>query len=80
MAYLIDDILFAPVKGINFIAKKLRDMAMEEMLDEEGTRQELKELYEMVEQGKIGEEEFGGREEELAERLERIYEYKKAQR
>lgn len=80
MAFLIDDILFFPVKGINFIAKKIFDMAKEEMLDEEGTKGKLKELYEMVEKGMISEEEFGEREEELVERLEEIDEYKKVKR
>jgi isopropylmalate/homocitrate/citramalate synthase len=78
MAYLIDDILFAPITGIRFIAEKLRDTAMEEMLDEEWTRQEMKALYEEVEKGKISEKKFEVREEELVERLEKIYEYKEA--
>jgi hypothetical protein len=80
MAYLVDDILFFPVKGINFIAKKIFDMAKEEMLGEAGTKEELKELYELVEQGKISEEEFDEREEELVGRLEDIEEYKKVHR
>ena len=77
MALLIDDILLSPFKGISFIAKKIRDMAMDEIFNEEKIREELKELYVMVERGKISEEEFDEKEEELADRLEEIMAYKK---
>lgn len=76
MAFLLDDILLAPLKGVVFIANKVHDMAMEEFLDEGGVRQELRELYMLLETGKISEEEFDEREEELVERLEKIQAYK----
>ena len=76
MAFLLDDILLAPLKGVVFIARKVRDTAMEELLDEEGVRQELRELYMLLEAGTISEEEFEEREEELVERLEEIATYK----
>ena len=46
-------------------------------MNEEGVRQELRELYMLLETGKISEEEFTEREEHLVERLEAIEEYKK---
>lgn len=76
MALLLDDILLAPIKGTLFIAGKIHDLAMEEFLDEEGTRQELRELYALIEKGEISEEEFEEREEELVEWLEQIEAYK----
>ncbi|MBI4530708.1 MAG: gas vesicle protein GvpG [Candidatus Latescibacteria bacterium] len=76
MAFLLDDILLAPVKGLHFIAEKVRDAAMEELLDEEGVRRELRELYTLLESGEISEEEFEEGEGELIERLEEIEAYK----
>ena len=72
MAFLLDDILLAPVKGVVFLARKVHDSAMEEVLDEKGTRQKLRELYMELETGRISEEEFEEREEELVGRLEEI--------
>jgi hypothetical protein len=71
---LLDSILLAPVKGPYWIAKKVHEMAMEELLDEDSAREELKELYTLLETGKIGEEEFEHREEELVERMEEVLE------
>lgn len=70
MAFLLDDILLAPMKGIHFIAKKVYEVAIEER--EEGVRQELRELYQMLERGEISKEEFEEREEKLVEWLEEI--------
>ncbi len=77
MAFLLDDLLLAPIKGVVFIAEKIKEQAEGEFLNEEGIRQELRELYQLVETGKISEEEFTQREEQLVERLEEIEEYKK---
>lgn len=75
---LLDSILLAPIKGPCWIAKKVHDMAMEEFLDEEKVREELRDLYVSLEAGKISEEEFERREEELVERMEEIESYKEA--
>jgi len=75
---LLGSILLAPIKGPCWIAKKVHDMAMEEFLDEEKVREELKDLYVSLETGKISEEEFERREEELVERMEEIESYKEA--
>lgn len=76
MAFLLDDVLLAPLKGVVFIAQKVRESAMEELLDEKGVRQELRELYMLLETGRISEEEFEEREGELVEHLEEIETYK----
>ena len=77
---LLDSILLAPVKGPYWIAKKVHVMAMDEFLDEDGTRDELKELYTSFEKGKISEEEFERKEEELVERIEQIMSYRESKR
>ena len=77
MAFLLDDILLAPIKGVMFIARKIGEQAEEEFLDEDGVRQELRGLYMLLETGEISEEDFTEREEQLIERLEEIEEYKK---
>ena len=64
------------LKGIYLLGKKLHEMAMEELLDEDKVRADLKELYVLLESGKISEEEFELREEELVVRLEEIELYK----
>ena len=76
MAFLVDDILLFPVKGPIWVGKKIKEMAAEEILDEQGTRQELRELYMLLETGLISEEEFEEREAQLVERLEEIEEYR----
>lgn len=73
---LLDSILLAPVKSVYLIGKKIHEMAVDELLDEDGVREELKELYTLLETGKISEEEFERREEELVECLEEIESYK----
>ena len=74
--FLIDDVLFAPIKFVYYIAKQVHKRAEEELLDEEGVRRELTDLYMMLETGRITEDEFEMREKALIERLEEIEEYK----
>lgn len=80
MAFLLDSILLAPVNGIVFVANKVRDMAMDQLLDEEGTRRELRGLYSQLERGEISEDEFETREAQLVERLEEIEAHKDGKR
>jgi len=70
MAFLIDSFLL-------FIAEKILEQAEKELMNEDEVRQELRELYEQLESGRITEEEFEKREEDLVKRLEEIEEYKK---
>ena len=79
MAFLLDDILLAPLKGLVFIAEKIHTQAVEELLDEEGVRQELRELYMLLETGKLAEAEFEKREAALVERLEELEAYKQGE-
>ncbi len=77
MAFLIDDILLAPFKGILFIAEKIQEAAQQEdLLDEDATRRNLTTLYMLLETGTITEEEFEQREAELVKKLEKIEETK----
>ena len=76
MAFLLDDILLSPVKFLRFIAKSLGEEAMKEVLDEDGARKELREIYSLLESSKISEAEFDRRESDLIDRLERIEAYK----
>ena len=70
MAFLIDSFLL-------FIAEKILEQAEKELMNEDEVRQELRELYEQLESGRITEREFEKREEDLVKRLEEIEEYKK---
>ena len=73
---ILSNIILAPIKLPCFIAKKTYDMAMNELLGEDKIREELKELYKSVEEGKISEEEFEEREEELVDLLEEAISYR----
>ena len=54
---LVDDILFSPVKGINWIFKKIHELAEEELSGEaDRIRDTLTELYMLLETGEITEE------------------------
>lgn len=77
---LLDSILLAPFNVPYLIGKKVHEMAMEELLDEEKVREELKELYMLLETGKISEKEFELREKELVERIEEIESYKEGRK
>ena len=70
MAFLIDSFLL-------FIAEKILEQVEKELMNEDEVRQELRELYEQLESGRITEREFEKREEDLVKRLEEIEEYKK---
>ena len=70
MAFLIDSFLL-------FIAEKILEQAEKELMNEDEVRQELRELYEQLESGRITEREFEKREEDLVKRLEEIEEDKK---
>ena len=76
MAFLLDDILLAPLNGVIFIAAQIHTQAMEELLDEDGVRQALREIYMLLETGKMSEAEFEAREAVLVERLEELEAYK----
>lgn len=70
---LIDNILFSPVKGINWIFKKIHELAQEELVGEaDRIRESLTELYMQLETGEITEAEFEEQEAELLDRLDAL--------
>lgn len=73
MAFLIDDILLAPIKGIIWLAEKVRDMALEELEDTpEKLKRELLDLQMRLEMEEITEPEHKKKEDEILERLEAL--------
>ena len=71
--FLVDDILFSPVKGINWIFKKIHELAEEELSGEsDRIRDNLTELYMQLETGEITEEEFEEQEAVLLDRLDAL--------
>jgi len=73
MAFLIDDILLAPIKGIVWIAEKVRDMAVEELEDTpEKLQRELLDLQMALETEQISKDEHQKREKDILERLEAL--------
>ena len=70
MAFLIDSFIL-------FIAETILEQAEKELMNEEEVRHDLRGLYEQLESGRITEEEFEKREEDLVKRLEEIEQYKK---
>jgi len=71
MAFLVDDILLSPVKGMIWIAKKVRDMAVEEIEDTpEKLKRELLDLQMALETEQITEKDYEKQEKNILERLE----------
>lgn len=71
--FLVDDILFAPVKGLAAICRQVQDAARQEV---EGAKTDvmaaLTDLHQQLESGRIDEEGFDVQEASLLERLEEI--------
>ena len=73
MAFLIDDILLAPIKGIVWLAEKVRDMAVEELEDTpEKLQRELLDLQMALGTEQISEAEYQKKEKDILERLEAL--------
>ena len=72
---VIDDILLFPFRGLMFVFRAIENAAQEEVAnDGEAIRTELRELYMMLETGRITEEQFDAREKRLLDRLGQIEE------
>ena len=69
---LIDDILFAPLKGIIFLAEKINEVIEKETSDEGAVKERLMALQLKFEMDEIDEEEYDKREDELLNLLENI--------
>jgi hypothetical protein len=75
---IIDDLLTAPFKGLLWVFGKIHKAAVEEIEGQsERITTELRELYMQLDTGKITEEEFDTREQELLDRLDKLDELKK---
>lgn len=69
---LIDDILFAPLKGIIFLAEKINEVIEKETSDEGAVKEKLMALQLKFEMDEIDEVEYDKREDELLNLLENI--------
>ncbi|WP_257448581.1 gas vesicle protein GvpG [Archangium lipolyticum] len=70
---LIDDLLFAPLHGLLWVARKVDDaLSQEQEKEEEELKARLRELYLRLEAGQLGEQEFETQEAELLDRLDAI--------
>ena len=70
---ILDDILLLPLRSAFCLFREIHNAAQQESENEaEAVRKELQELYMMLETGRITEEQFSGREEQLLDRLEEM--------
>jgi len=76
MAFIIDDILFSPIKLTVWVGQKLREVALQEMTDDSRVHEELLHLQMRYEMEEISEEEYEKQENKLMERLESIRQMK----
>ncbi len=70
--FILDDILFAPLNGLIFIAKKINDVVEKETSDEGVVKERLMALQLRFELDEIDEDEYDREEDELLKKLERI--------
>jgi hypothetical protein len=70
--FLLDDVLLAPGKAAFVLFQELARKAQEEWLNDDTVKQELQQLYEMLESGRISDQDFEAKECRLLERLEQI--------
>ena len=76
--FIIDDILLAPIKGVVYIAKKIHELAEEELVDtEEKLKRELLDIQMLFETDQISEEEYQKGEKDILGRLESLKEKNK---
>jgi hypothetical protein len=72
MAFIIDDILFSPLKFTIWLGNKLSEAAYQEMTDESKVHEGLLHLQMRFEMEEISEEEYEKEESRLMEELETI--------
>lgn len=70
--FVLDNLLTAPGKAVYFLLKELARKAQEEWLDDDAVKQELQELYVLMDSGAVSDKEFELREIQLVERLQQI--------
>ncbi|MBI1876530.1 MAG: gas vesicle protein GvpG [Planctomycetes bacterium] len=70
---LVDDLLLGPFRGLLWVVEKINEAAQEELANEaDAITEELRQLYMMLETGRITEAEFDAQERRLLDRLESI--------
>jgi hypothetical protein len=72
MAFILDRILFSPIKLTVWLGEKLRDAAYDEVTDESKIHEGLLHLQMQFEMDEISEEEYERQETRLMEQLEMI--------
>ena len=72
MAFILDDILFSPLKFTIWLGEKLKDAAFQEMTDESKIHEGLLQLQMRFEMDEISEDEYAKEEGRLMEQLETI--------
>lgn len=77
MAFLLDDIILAPMKGVKWIAEKINEQAVGEFTDRSRVQDELMELQMRFEMDEIEEDEYMKQESALMKRLNAIEEFEK---
>jgi hypothetical protein len=70
--FILDDILFAPVKGLVWLCGKLNEVAEKELSDEGRIKEELMALQLRFELDQISEQEYNQKEQELLARLDTL--------
>lgn len=68
---IVDDILFAPVNGLIWLAKKIEEVADQEMSDDGRIKEKLMELQLQFELDEITEDEYNQKEKEYLALLNR---------
>ncbi len=68
----IDDLLFAPITGFQFILRTLAKVAEEQYTDDAPLKERLLELQVRLESGEINEEEYAAEEAEILRLLREI--------
>jgi len=72
VAFLLDDILLAPVNGVIWLGRKFDEVVQKEYSGEGRIKEQLMELQLRFELDEISEEEYNEREKELLARLDAI--------
>lgn len=71
--FLVDDILLAPFHSLLWIFDEIHQAAQQEMAEEaDALTAQLSDLYLMLENGRLSEEEFDVQEKRLLDRLDQI--------
>ena len=72
--FVLDDLLLAPVKGLLFIARRVKEAVDQELMDPQVIKRELLQLQMQRELGEISQEEAKRREAELFARQRAVRE------